>query len=471
MNKFSPLFLKILCAILLLTNAVESQAECRRDTIKYYEYQNGTLNKILLSRKVSTFNALNLPTNELDQDWDSVGNKWLDDRQIIFVYDNNGNLTSETSQSWWPSLSEWVNGARETYTYNSMNLQTSYVLEYHNGSSWYNDTRISQAYDLNGNETEYKKEEWSTGSNMWENKSKSVRTWDANNRQLTSISLTWDDMGAKWVNRSKYQPSYDGNGNWILGLSEAWDNNSSKWVNDRKIVLTYDGNNNRLTRENLNWDVNSAKWVGSTKYTYTFVNNKRMSDLYENWVNNAYVKIDQYTYTYDGENVAGYVKEKWVSNAWENSIKRANTYNGNNQITEYAVQNWIANEWVNSSKNLYIYNADNDQSGIEQYYAWQSSGMYYGGFYAQYYSCTTVAGVATIEEVDEIVIYPNPTSRFLTIQSKSPIEWVEMYDLKGQQMLQSDENKLDLSRFEAGLYLVKVYTSLGTSVKRIQLTR
>ncbi|MEZ4950875.1 MAG: T9SS type A sorting domain-containing protein [Saprospiraceae bacterium] len=67
----------------------------------------------------------------------------------------------------------------------------------------------------------------------------------------------------------------------------------------------------------------------------------------------------------------------------------------------------------------------------------------------------------------DIVIYPNPTSGLVSIQSEEVIQKVEVSDILGKTVLkQSFENRnpqLDLHYLASGLYLLKVTTLKGNS--------
>ncbi|MBQ4820921.1 immunoglobulin-like domain-containing protein [Aquimarina sp. MMG016] len=79
----------------------------------------------------------------------------------------------------------------------------------------------------------------------------------------------------------------------------------------------------------------------------------------------------------------------------------------------------------------------------------------------------TVSPLLGIEdnEIDGLAIYPNPVTDILTITL--PVENVIMYSPTGQKVLETVENKVDLSSFETGIYFVQIQTPKGTTVKRI----
>ena len=69
----------------------------------------------------------------------------------------------------------------------------------------------------------------------------------------------------------------------------------------------------------------------------------------------------------------------------------------------------------------------------------------------------------SIEEIDmepiSILLYPNPTKDFVTIESNATITQIELYDVLGKQVFISPEdfnNQIDMSDLPAGLYLAVI---------------
>lgn len=75
----------------------------------------------------------------------------------------------------------------------------------------------------------------------------------------------------------------------------------------------------------------------------------------------------------------------------------------------------------------------------------------------------SVAGTITyctwtgIEEIDEesVSFYPNPTTSLINIQSNETIS-IEVYNMLGEQVLVTQQNQVDLSNYENGVYLFRV---------------
>jgi len=83
------------------------------------------------------------------------------------------------------------------------------------------------------------------------------------------------------------------------------------------------------------------------------------------------------------------------------------------------------------------------------------------------------AAVSTVTYTKpEVVVFPNPTAEYVTV-SKS--DFVELYDILGNKLSTvsggATYTKMDLSKYPAGTYILKVHTPEGISVKKIQKSK
>ena len=73
---------------------------------------------------------------------------------------------------------------------------------------------------------------------------------------------------------------------------------------------------------------------------------------------------------------------------------------------------------------------------------------------------TAFDGTLAIEEStlpkENLIVYPNPTDSRLTIDSDKIFK-VEVYDLNGRKMFETDRSSIDFSQLKMGIYLVNLY--------------
>ena len=86
-------------------------------------------------------------------------------------------------------------------------------------------------------------------------------------------------------------------------------------------------------------------------------------------------------------------------------------------------------------------------------------------------SCDTCSPIGALEnlELNDLIIFPNPTSSFITIQSNNLISPISIYDITGKLVLQNNGNSneiiLDISNLNSGLYFIKS-SSQNSSIRK-----
>ena len=78
--------------------------------------------------------------------------------------------------------------------------------------------------------------------------------------------------------------------------------------------------------------------------------------------------------------------------------------------------------------------------------------------------CDTWSIEETVEK-ENLVLYPNPTTGIVTIKTED-FSSVEVYDLMGRLIKQSQQPTLDLHGLPQGIYVVKVFDNTGNSIIR-----
>jgi hypothetical protein len=75
----------------------------------------------------------------------------------------------------------------------------------------------------------------------------------------------------------------------------------------------------------------------------------------------------------------------------------------------------------------------------------------------------------------QLRVFPNPASEMLYLQHSSPIEWLQLYDLTGQSMLQTrpgqDKASLPLEGIPNGIYLLEIRSEEGLFTRKIIINR
>jgi hypothetical protein len=74
------------------------------------------------------------------------------------------------------------------------------------------------------------------------------------------------------------------------------------------------------------------------------------------------------------------------------------------------------------------------------------------------------------ENIDKVALYPNPTKGNVTIEAAG-MSRITVVSMLGQVVYDTELNDnvytLDMSQFTAGMYMVRVYSEAGVTVKRV----
>ena len=86
--------------------------------------------------------------------------------------------------------------------------------------------------------------------------------------------------------------------------------------------------------------------------------------------------------------------------------------------------------------------------------------------------CNTI-DINEVKEINSVLVYPNPTNDFITVESKTPIELIRIYDLYGKNLVQknchSNKELVYLYSLGSGAYFLQLITNKQThSVKIIK---
>lgn len=90
---------------------------------------------------------------------------------------------------------------------------------------------------------------------------------------------------------------------------------------------------------------------------------------------------------------------------------------------------------------------------------------------------TKALGIDNFEIKDEVLVYPNPTSEIVMIQSTNAINSVSIYAMDGRNMntyrnpLTTNDYSIDVQNFAVGIYTLKVNTDKGSFSKKIIIRR
>ena len=141
---------------------------------------------------------------------------------------------------------------------------------------------------------------------------------------------------------------------------------------------------------------------------------------------------------------------------------------GENIAAGYSSVSNTFNQWVNSTGHLNnMLNSNSNEIGI-------GHATYNGSTYTHYWTQIFGKGNEALAVEDymlakKIMVYPNPVSYTLSIESKIPLEKVEIYSILGQKVKEINSNfkSISTSNLSSGVYIVRIHSENGFTSKKI----
>ena len=154
-------------------------------------------------------------------------------------------------------------------------------------------------------------------------------------------------------------------------------------------------------------------------------------------------------------------KNTWLQtiNCSENQLASLNVKNGNNSM--------ISNFNATNNPLLLCIQVDNEtdaNNGASPYNNWQKDAI---ATYSE--DCESYLGVDDEILSEGLILYPNPISDILTVDSKIPIKKVEIFNILGQKEIEinSGFNYILLNNLTRGFYIIKIYSEKGSIVRKL----
>jgi len=373
--------------------------------------------------------------------------------------------------SWDMTLMNWKHNTRDLYTYdNGGNKETNLLRLNLSGSVWENFYQFNKAYNGNYDLTESILQNWN--GTMWVNGSRDTYTYNPMNLVATFTYAIYATDNWLTFNQNLY--TYDTLGNLIEDLSKALDFTFMTLVNDQR--KTYDYTLMQKNSEIVeNWYVPTNMWDKDEKtdYTYNANGDVRLEEI-SAWQTVSMVwsaPYRQYIITYNtNDQVEEVLEQLFGSGMWNNSTRILNTYT-DGKLTKITSQEWNSGTtmWDNSTRQLRTFDMDGNE--IELIYeTWDTPTMSWQGFLRQvkFWSPEEVLGNDNPNKDRNIRIYPNPTSQSVNIKSNRTIQKIQVFDLLGKQVLKTGStNRLGVENLRSGIYVLKLTADEEVFTKKL----
>ena len=353
-------------------------------------------------------------------------------------------------------------------------------------NDWQNTTKSTSVRLDNGLLKESFSWKWDT--DQWVYSTKRTTQYEINKDII--INYSWSETKNVWEYQSRFTTTYNNDNQVIEDLYENWEN--SNWVGIMKNTIEYSGGKQKWEYDYY-WEDN--QWILSNKLEYKYKNDllsesiefivfdgqdeKSSRDLYEYntdgdltnhinfmWDGESWIENSRELSYYQDGNLTSFIMQWWETNDWVNSFKEELVYLEDGKTDYYQTFNWEENVWVNSSKTIY---------GYEQNELIQTITSLWNGFIWEYNrkSFKDNSNYVTdnnINSLNELIIYPNPTTKILNLELKNITDNVidiRIFDINGKLIELkrniSHQNKLssislNLENYNPGVYIVIIKT-------------
>lgn len=375
--------------------------------------------------------------------WDNYNDNWRHNTKEFLTYDNGG-IKETNFRRQFLTGTNWVNYYQFNKTYTADNQLESNIQQNWNSpnSGWNDKYKHVYTYDDDGNEIVH--ENSSYINETWKINSKEVKTYVDNFLNTTTI-LAHDTSLSVFVPQERTTNNYaDSLVDYQIG--EIYYRDVAVWENDEKIDYTY--NMDRQLTDVEYYGYNSSTGEFSSAPYKKIENNYTAEGLIAEsvtqlWFTSEYRNLDRWLYSYVNGNQTEFIIQEWNSSAdvWENKYRHLKTYDANDNEIEFIYQSWNTDA------------TPNDWRGFLRI--------------VTYWSLPEVLSSNEFHEKPTFLIYPNPTSEYLKINSNEAINQIQLYDLLGKQVLKTNKNQVDVRALPSGLYLAKIEYGSDSITKKV----
>ncbi len=324
----------------------------------------------------------------------------------------------------------------------------------------------------------------------YSNLNKSEITYNKKNKAILVLKTTVVGVNT-WINYEKVEKIYDDKDNNTITKFYQWNTNDGKWELYSFIYLNY--NDNHLIISEID-SVSDKKNKSVTKIDFIY-NSKgnNISTITTNLLNSGCPKFYKTDNTFDiDNNLTNADISFWDStrNEWLVGYKLLNTINTKGETIESIYHCWDRNTNTpsdNSSRIVFIYNStiSIDEVAFPRNIELQEvnyrnqiltiniqnqkNNNWINNQLQTYYYSPFKANTNEVTKTN-IIIYPNPTTGIVNINTIEKIENINITDINGKLVYyQTNNSPIDLSQNVKGIYFMNIISEKGVINKKIVL--
>lgn len=279
-----------------------------------------------------------VPTEVLDQDWNSIEGNWMNVMMLSMAYDARGREIERTAKAWFGV--EWMYQFNHLRSYDANGRLVRILSRIWTGSVWQNNARDTIIYDGAGNPVEEVVEIFN--GSVWSPFQRYLVTYSGSLGPAEIVGQNW--AGGAWVNSFRYAWTYDGSGRNTEFLTQSWIGGA--WTNNLRSTYTYDGSDNRTGELDQFWT--GAAWNNDTRYAWAFDGSDYVvEEIEERWIGSAWENYGREGYTNDPDGIlVELIRQYWDGFGWMDDKITYFTYDGSTMV-EALTMLWDVSTWVN----------------------------------------------------------------------------------------------------------------------------
>ncbi len=270
-------------------------------------------------------------------------------RRYTYTYDGQQRQTEKLEQNFNPASQNWENSSRQLTAYNAQGDQSEYRGENWDGNAWVisygNQNLIS--YNAQNLPTENLEKIWNSQDSAWVNEYLETEfVYDAQFRLLSYVAKSWDTT--QWQNEEKSLWQYGADSKPNQVILQEW--NGSAFVDSTKIInITWEfwsGNiATSMPSQYTMQKLMNGNWVNDERYTITMGANGSQSTLTEIFVGGSWVPSEKTSYLIDEqENPVHYLQLEYnVGTAVFDTVNITyfeNSYDSQGRILQMIMYSW-----------------------------------------------------------------------------------------------------------------------------------
>lgn len=424
-------------------NSNKTTTKQKLDSVDTYEYDNNTSLFKKVYVKYYDYNSIGLNTKETVHYIYGDSVQPIDMIEYIYYQDNT---ISEVKKSYWQSTTNNWKPNNKTNTIYYPDSTVFLFYEWHT-NVWDEAAKAVELY-TNSIRTVIS---YFKSSNKWHKSYKRVYYFNPTN--IDTLIYEYDYINNNWVNDYKQSNALDSNNNTTKHIRHRW---YGVWETEIKIENSFDSINNKILRNG--YSGYGYPWVHKSICNYTYNSSNKITTYIEHIsAGTVWMKNDSIHYTQSSNNNLTNIETYFWYHGFNYWVKSENysysydlSYIRSDLVLPYEIMtnNNSISFFKNMLTTIFTYQSDTANMWIQE--------PHYKSFF--HFSPIIVGLNSTISK-NEINIYPNPSSDFISIINLNSGNFtLTIYNIDGKKIKEAKlkSNKLDINSLPNGIYIINI---------------